>query len=156
MLGVRTARETAAQTIAQKSLAFGFDVIGLSRVNLYYLKRGQSLSPDGVLSRADLSPDLSDAVFGDIDIDTDTGRGVAGLIDYIETHRRRDFVQTFCRKFLGYALGRSVLLSDQPLLDDMEKALEKNGYRFSVLFETVVSSPQFRKQRGRDYAAVSR
>ena len=80
----------------------------------------------------------------------ESGRGIPGLIDYVETHRRRDFIQTLCRKFLGYALGRSVILSDQPLLQEMESALEQNEYRFSVLFETVVKSPQFRKQRGQD------
>jgi hypothetical protein len=78
----------------------------------------------------------------------ETAKGIPGLIEYIEQHRRQDFVRTLCRKFLGYALGRSVLLSDQPLLMEMEAALEKNDYRFSVLFETVVRSPQFRQQRG--------
>ena len=82
--------------------------------------------------------------------------GVAGLITYVEKNRQRDFVSTFCRKFLGYALGRSVILSDQSLLDDMEKELENNGYRFSAVFETVVRSPQFRKQRGRNYASANR
>ncbi len=81
----------------------------------------------------------------------ETGKGIPGLIGYIEQHRRQDFVRTFCRKFLGYALGRSVSLSDQPLLNEMEAALEKNDYRFSVLFETVVRSPQFRKQRGSEF-----
>lgn len=86
----------------------------------------------------------------------DTAEGIPGLIDYIDQHRRNDFIRTLCRKFLGYALGRSVLLSDQPLLAEMESALEKNGYRFSVLFETVVTSPQFRNQRGRDYSVTTR
>jgi len=81
-------------------------------------------------------------------------KGIPGLIDYIEEHRRQDFVRTMCRKFLGYALGRSVQLSDQPLLTEMELALAKNGYRFSVLFEVVVRSPQFRKQRGRDFVVT--
>lgn len=86
----------------------------------------------------------------------DSAKGIPGLIDYIEGHRRADFVRTMCRKFLGYALGRSVQLSDQPLLTEMETALEKNGYRFSVLFEVVIRSPQFRQQRGRDFVAASR
>ena len=86
----------------------------------------------------------------------ETAQGVKGLIDYVEQHRKQDFVRTLCRKFLGYALGRSVLLSDQPLLIDMEKALVENGYRFSVLFETVVRSPQFRKQRGREFVGIGK
>lgn len=81
--------------------------------------------------------------------DGQAAKGVPGLIDYIEQHRRDDFVKTMCRKFLGYALGRSVLLSDQPLLQKMQKELEQNEYRFHVLFEKVVTSPQFLMQRGR-------
>lgn len=82
-----------------------------------------------------------------------TASGVSGLIDYVEQHRRDDFVRTLCRKFLGYALGRSVILSDQPLLLKMESALQNGGYRFSILFETVVTSPQFRNQRRQDYVS---
>ncbi len=33
----------------------------------------------------------------------------------------------------------------------MQTELEKNDYRFMTLFETVVMSPQFRNQRGKDY-----
>lgn len=86
----------------------------------------------------------------------ETGRGIPGLIQYIEKNRKRDFVRTLCRKFLGYALGRSVMLSDSILLEQMEDALRKNDYRFSVLFETVVKSPQFRNQRGRDFSVTGR
>jgi hypothetical protein len=82
-----------------------------------------------------------------------TAEGISGLIDYIEKQRGQDFDRNLCRKFLGYALGRSVVLSDQPLLQEMEKRLQSER-RFSVLFETVVLSPQFRRQRGRDYAAA--
>lgn len=77
----------------------------------------------------------------------DTAEGLSGLIDYVSNHRRDDFIQTLCRKFLGYALGRSVILSDQPLLERMEAELAGNEYRFSALFETVVTSSQFRQQR---------
>ena len=84
-----------------------------------------------------------------------TADGISGLIDYVEAHRLHDFERTLCRKFLGYALGRSVILSDQPLLQKMEQRLRTEG-RFSVLFETVVLSPQFLQQRGREYAEASR
>ena len=86
----------------------------------------------------------------------ETADGIPGLIDYIDQHRRQDFIRTMCRKFLGYALGRSVALSDQILLDEMEAALERNEYRFSVMFEAVVRSPQFRKQRGRGFVTAGK
>ena len=85
----------------------------------------------------------------------ETAEGIPGLIAYIEQHRRHDFVRTLCRKFLGYALGRSVVLSDQPLLTEMDEALQENEFRFSVLFEMVVRSPQFRMQRGQDFLTRS-
>jgi len=80
--------------------------------------------------------------------DGKTAAGIPALIEYIERDRRDDFVRTLCRKFLGYALGRSVILSDQPLLDKMKTQLEQNDYRFGTLFEIVVLSSQFRQQRG--------
>lgn len=82
-------------------------------------------------------------------------RGVPEFAEHLVTERRDEFVQTLCRKFLGYALGRSLLLSDQPLLDKMESSLRQNNYRFSSLFETVVSSAQFRNQRCRDFTTTA-
>ncbi|MDA0588212.1 MAG: DUF1592 domain-containing protein [Planctomycetota bacterium] len=81
-------------------------------------------------------------------------RGVPEFADYLATHRRDDFVRTLCRKFLGYALGRSLLLSDQLLLEKMQTNLKENDYRFSSLFETVVLSPQFQNERCRDFSAA--
>jgi len=48
---------------------------------------------------------------------------------------------------LGYALGREVALSDEPLLAEMQRRLEKNGYRFSAAVEAIVTSEQFRNIR---------
>ncbi len=86
----------------------------------------------------------------------ETAEGIPGLIDYIDKNRQQDFVRNLCRKFLGYALGRSVNLSDQLLLDEMELELAKNDHRFTVLFEVVIRSPQFRKQRGQDFVITGR
>ena len=84
-----------------------------------------------------------------------TAEGISGLIDYVEKHRKEEFERNLCRKFLGYALGRSVVLSDEPLLQEMQRNLRAER-RFSVLFETVVLSPQFRRQRGRDFVVVDK
>ncbi len=73
--------------------------------------------------------------------------GLDGLRDYLLTKRRDDFVKQFCRKLLGYSLGRAVQLSDEPLLQDMRERLAKNDYRFSVAVEAIVLSDQFRKIR---------
>jgi hypothetical protein len=78
-------------------------------------------------------------------------RGVPEFGQYLATQRSQDFTRTLCHKFLGFALGRSLQLSDQPLLDTMQAELKTQGYRFSTLFELVAASPQFRNQRCRDF-----
>ena len=76
--------------------------------------------------------------------------GAADLRDYLVNDRRDAVLDQFCRKLLGYALGREVLLSDQPLLAEMRKRLAENDYRVSMAVETIIQSPQFREIRGRD------
>ena len=74
--------------------------------------------------------------------------GVDGLRGYLLTKRRDDFVRQFCRKLLGFSLGRELQLSDELLLDTMHDKLEANGFRFSTAVKTIVMSSQFRKIRG--------
>ncbi|MFP6767569.1 MAG: DUF1588 domain-containing protein, partial [Planctomycetaceae bacterium] len=74
--------------------------------------------------------------------------GLTGLRNYLIKQRRNDFLRQFCRKLLGYSLGRQLQLSDRPLLDEMMTRLAKNGFRFSVAMETIVASRQFRMIRG--------
>ncbi len=77
--------------------------------------------------------------------------GLDGLRSYLLTTRRDDFLRQFCRKLLGYALGRSVQLSDKPLLDTMLTQLKASDSRVSTAIALIVQSPQFREVRGRDY-----
>jgi hypothetical protein len=79
--------------------------------------------------------------------------GLDGLRSYLANQRRNDFLRQFCRKLLGYALGRETQLSDEPLLDEMQQQLAAGGYRFSIAVEAIVASPQFRYIRGAEYAA---
>ena len=79
--------------------------------------------------------------------------GLAGLRNYLLEERREDFLRQFCRKLLGYALGRSVQLSDKPLIDAMLDELESNQYRASIPLEMIVQSPQFRNARGQERLA---
>jgi hypothetical protein len=74
--------------------------------------------------------------------------GLGGLRKYLGTTRRNTIVRQFCRKLLGYALGRSVQLSDEPLLEEMQQRLEQSDYRVSVAVEAIVVSEPFRKVRG--------
>ena len=79
--------------------------------------------------------------------------GLDGLREYLVKDRREDILYQFCRKLLGYALGREVQLSDQPLLTDMQQALITNDYRFATAVEAIITSRQFREKRGRDAQA---
>jgi hypothetical protein len=74
--------------------------------------------------------------------------GFDGLIRYVRGHRQDEFVDSFCRKLLAYGLGRTLILSDEPLLDDLRAKLSANGHKFDSIIEMIVTSPQFLNKRG--------
>jgi hypothetical protein len=75
--------------------------------------------------------------------------GLEGLRQYLLTGRRDAFARQFSRKLLGYALGRAVQLSDEPLLDQMQKQIVAGDSRIGTVIEMIVGSRQFREIRGR-------
>ena len=75
--------------------------------------------------------------------------GLSDLRDYLINKRSDDFLRQFCRKLLGYSLGRSVQLSDRPLIDSMIRS----DHRIGTLTDLIVRSPQFREVRGKDAIA---
>ncbi len=79
--------------------------------------------------------------------------GFEGLREYLLTRRREAFVKQYCRKFLGYALGRGVQLSDGPLLADLRERLKAGDGRVTVALEAILRSRQFREIRGREQVA---
>ncbi|MES2596335.1 MAG: DUF1592 domain-containing protein [Verrucomicrobiota bacterium] len=79
--------------------------------------------------------------------------GLDGLRTYLLTTRRDDFLRQFCRKLLGFALGRAVQLSDKPLIETMITQLKANDYRITTAITPILQSPQFREVRGRDFVA---
>ena len=68
--------------------------------------------------------------------------GFAGVQVYIRQHRQDGYLDNLCRKLLSFALGRSLLISDDPLIERMRSQLEASEYRFSSLVESIVASPQ--------------
>lgn len=76
------------------------------------------------------------------------GTGISGLRDYLMKHRQEEFVDNLVRKLVSYALGRSLILSDELLIRDLHNQLESNEYRFGSLIESIVLSPQFLNKRG--------
>ncbi len=77
--------------------------------------------------------------------------GLDGLRNWLVTTRRDEFLRQFCRKLLGYALGRGVQLSDTLLLDEMVAGMKAGDLSVATLINQIVLSPQFREVRGRDY-----
>ena len=75
------------------------------------------------------------------------GTGLDAVRTYIRENRQNQFLDGFERKLLVYALNRSLLLSDELVIDRMQAKLAANHYRFSSLVETIVTSPQFLNQR---------
>ena len=53
-----------------------------------------------------------------------------------------------CRQMLAYGLGRTLLPSDDDLIEEMRRRLAASSFRFNTLLETIVASPQFLNRRG--------
>ena len=71
------------------------------------------------------------------------GIGFEGVLTYIREHRENDYLENLSRKMLAYALSRSLLLSDEPIVQRIQANLAEDGYRFGAIMETIVTSPQF-------------
>jgi len=84
--------------------------------------------------------------------DGTTFDGIDGLRDYLLTKKKDVIVRLFCKRLLGYALGRSVTLSDTSLLDEISRELNTNDGRVSAAVMAILRSPQFTKTRGSGHA----
>ncbi len=83
--------------------------------------------------------------------DGTTFEGIDGLRNYLQTKKKDVIDRLFCRKLLGYALGRSATLSDQSLIDEIMSELNKADGHLSAAVLAIVRSPQFRMIRGSDF-----
>ena len=139
-LGELTLRETLAKHREHSSCAGchdKFDSVGLAFEG--YGPIGQGREQDLAGNPVDVAADFPDG---------SRREGVPGLKAYLLEQRREDFVDTVSRKLLSYALGRSLILSDEPLLTSMKEALGRHDDRFDSLVHTIVTSPQFLNRRG--------
>jgi len=76
--------------------------------------------------------------------------GLDGLRQYLLEKRSDEFIDNSCRKLFSYALGRSLILSDRKAIREMRARLAADEYAMGSLIESIVTSPQFLNQRGRD------
>jgi len=138
-LGDLTLRQTLARHRADKACAGcheRFDSVGLAY---------EGFGPIGETRKLD---------FGGRPVDTKAtfpgggeGSGLSGLRDYLDAHRKDDFIDNLSRKLLAYALGRTLIPSDDEILNSMRSKLASEGGRFSSLIEAIVTSPQFLNRR---------
>ena len=131
----RHSRDAKCATCHVKIDPFGFALEGYDAIGR---KREKDLGDHPVEVNAQLR-------------DGTTFRGLDGLRTYLLSTRREAVARQFCRKLLGYALGRGVQLSDEPLLDEMTDLVAGDG-RIGAVVEAVVRCRQFREVRGRDAA----
>ena len=75
--------------------------------------------------------------------------GTNGLLNYLRT-KDEQVRRTLASKMVGYALGRTILPSDMPLIDRMVS--DGPDAPFSQLVVEVVTSKQFRNRMGREDA----
>ena len=102
---------------------------------------------------------IADEVGGKID---DTGelkdgtkfQGLTGLRDYLKKNEA-NFNTQFCRKLLGYSLGRQTLPSDKALIAQMQDSLKKNNGKFSAAILTIINSRQFLNRRNEPAVATN-
>jgi hypothetical protein len=78
------------------------------------------------------------------------GADFEGVRTYIREHRQKDFIDNLSRKLLAFSLGRSLQLSDEPLIERMQTRLAASGYRLTPMVDLIVTSPQFLNKRRLD------
>ncbi len=75
--------------------------------------------------------------------------GLSGLKRYILEERMEDFRRHFCESLAAFALSRTLIISDDLLVEDMLRSLEESGDRITAAMQCVVRSPQFLNKRSR-------
>jgi hypothetical protein len=79
--------------------------------------------------------------------------GIDGLVSYLNAQEPL-VLRNFAKKLLGYSLGRTMLVTDQPLLDQL--ASRGSSTPLSQWITEIVLSKQFRYRRGADEEAPER
>ena len=76
-----------------------------------------------------------------------TFNGPAGLTNLLITDKKVDFVSTFTRKLMTYALGRGVESYDEPVIRTITRDAARDDYRMSSLILGIVHSAPFEMRR---------
>ena len=69
--------------------------------------------------------------------------GFTSLKKHLVEHRQDQFSRAIVKRLLTYALGRSLELSDEPLIDDLRNEFESDGLVLRQLIHSIVLSKAF-------------
>ena len=69
--------------------------------------------------------------------------GLADLQKHLLNERREQFAKALVSKLLAYALGRSLKLEDELLIEELSIDFAKNDYRLSGLMKNIITSRPF-------------
>jgi hypothetical protein len=69
--------------------------------------------------------------------------GLADLQKYLLNERREQFAKALASKLLTYALGRSLMLEDELLIEELSADFAKDDYRLYGLMKNIVASRPF-------------
>ena len=87
--------------------------------------------------------------YGDVNDQTRIS-GIDGLLQYLENKQAAQVQRTLAHKLVGYALGRTIQLSDEPLIENLVHAGPAAG--IDDLVGEIVASKQFRSRAASDDA----
>ena len=88
-----------------------------------------------------------------VTVDKQEIAGVSGLMQYLDKQEPL-VLKNMSHKLIGYALGRTVIAADLPLVNQM--AQMGGDARYSDFVVAVATSPQFRNRRGQDGAVLAK
>ena len=69
--------------------------------------------------------------------------GLAELQAFLLNERREQFARALVSKLLSYALGRSLELGDEVLIEALAESFAKDNYRLPGLMKKIVTSRPF-------------
>ena len=58
-----------------------------------------------------------------------------------------EFVDNLSRNLMVYALGRTLIPSDELVIDEVRQKLANGGYHFGTIVEQIITSQQFLNKR---------
>ena len=134
-------RITLAENIAGQFL----DPVGIIRLRL--CRQSERLVDDQRLGRVMCSGNSQHlpATAGHIPIETGLPKSLGQCDDASSApqQRREQFARALVSKLLTYALGRSLELEDEPLIDELSANFAENNYRLPDLMKNIVTSRTF-------------